>query len=236
MSPFFFFFFFFLNPTIEVVTLCLRTLCMLAVFLLPAFIRLGHDCQDFFSPCDERTCAQTRPRFILSPERGGVFFCFVFVLGGGGGGEGRGVRTHVNSKGIKSRLPEAQREDRTRESASRRTASQTHYHLSYCGPRPVSFSCRTAVGVASFRYCGFPSSGAYRLSYPGPRPVWFSCRTAVGVASFRYCGLPSSGAYRLSFSGPTHHDQVSLCNRRGGLVVGRTSRIVCWFPNVRPTR
>ena len=42
---------------------------MLGVFLLPAFIRLGHERQDLLSPCDEmRMCAQTRPRFILSSE------------------------------------------------------------------------------------------------------------------------------------------------------------------------
>ena len=37
------------NPTIEVVTFCLRGWCMLDVFLLPAFTRLGHECQDLLS-------------------------------------------------------------------------------------------------------------------------------------------------------------------------------------------
>ena len=50
--PFFFFFFFLFNPTIEVVTFRLHGLCMLGVFLLPAFTRLGHECQDLLSPCD----------------------------------------------------------------------------------------------------------------------------------------------------------------------------------------
>ena len=36
----------FLNPTIEVVTFCLRGWCMLGVFLLLAFNRLGHEHQD----------------------------------------------------------------------------------------------------------------------------------------------------------------------------------------------
>ena len=45
MCPFF-------NPTIEVVTFSLRGWCMLGVFLLPAFIRLGHECQDLLSSCD----------------------------------------------------------------------------------------------------------------------------------------------------------------------------------------
>ena len=42
----------FLNPTIEVVTFRLRGWCILGVFLLPAFTRLGHESQDFWSPCD----------------------------------------------------------------------------------------------------------------------------------------------------------------------------------------
>ena len=42
----------FLNPTIEVVTFCLHGWCMLGVFLLPAFIHLGHECQDLLSLCD----------------------------------------------------------------------------------------------------------------------------------------------------------------------------------------
>ena len=38
------------NPTIEVVTLCLRGWYMLGVYLLPAFACLGHECQDLLSP------------------------------------------------------------------------------------------------------------------------------------------------------------------------------------------
>ena len=40
------------NPTIEVVTFRLRGWCMLGVFILPAFTRLGHECQGLLSPCD----------------------------------------------------------------------------------------------------------------------------------------------------------------------------------------
>ena len=105
MSSFFFFFFFFafpsyisgvhhfwvrflrmwpfFNPTIKVVTFCLRGWCVLGVFLLPAFTRLGHERQDLLSAM-KCMCAQTRPWFILSSER---------VLGE------NGVWTHVNSKG-----------------------------------------------------------------------------------------------------------------------------------------
>ena len=43
----------FFNPTIKVVTFCLRGWCVLGVFLLPAFIRLGHERQDLLSLCDE---------------------------------------------------------------------------------------------------------------------------------------------------------------------------------------
>ena len=43
---------FFFNPTIEVVTFCLRGWCILGVFLLPAFTRLGHECQDLLSLWD----------------------------------------------------------------------------------------------------------------------------------------------------------------------------------------
>ena len=42
----------FYNPTIEVVTFRLRAWCMLGVILLPAFIHLGHECQNLLSPCD----------------------------------------------------------------------------------------------------------------------------------------------------------------------------------------
>ena len=43
----------FFNPTIKVVTFRLRGWCVLGVFLLPAFTRLGHERQDLLSSCDE---------------------------------------------------------------------------------------------------------------------------------------------------------------------------------------
>ena len=43
----------FSNPTIKVVTFRLRGWCVLGVFLLLAFTRLGHERQDLLSPCDE---------------------------------------------------------------------------------------------------------------------------------------------------------------------------------------
>ena len=42
----------FLNPTIEVVTFHFHGWLMLGVFLLPAFTRLGHECEDLLSLCD----------------------------------------------------------------------------------------------------------------------------------------------------------------------------------------
>ena len=50
---------------------------------------------------------------------------------------GNGVRTHVNSKG-KIPYTGCSAEDRTYDAASCRTASPTHYRLSYSGPRPPS--------------------------------------------------------------------------------------------------
>ena len=44
--------FFFFTPAIEVATFRLRGWCMLGVFLLPAFTRLGHDCHDLLDACD----------------------------------------------------------------------------------------------------------------------------------------------------------------------------------------
>ena len=98
----------FFNPTIEVVTFRLRKWCMLGVFLLPAFTHLGHEGQDFLSPCDGM-CAQIRPRFILSPER--VF----------GRMESEPMLTPLCRKKISSEG------DRTHNAASSRTTSPAHY-------------------------------------------------------------------------------------------------------------
>ena len=43
----------FFNPNIKVVTFRLHGWCVLGLFLLPAFTRLGHERQDLLSPCDE---------------------------------------------------------------------------------------------------------------------------------------------------------------------------------------
>ena len=65
----------------------------------------------------ECMCAQTRPRSILSSDE--------FL--------GNGVRSHTNFKG-EIPITGSSGEGRIREFASGRTASQTHYRLSYSGP------------------------------------------------------------------------------------------------------
>ena len=71
------------NPTIEVVTFRLHGWCMLDVFLLPAFTRLGHECQDLWSGCNGMHMHRLDQGLYSHPK---VFW-------------GNGVRTHVNSKG-----------------------------------------------------------------------------------------------------------------------------------------
>ena len=93
---------------------------MLGVFLLPAFTRLGHECQDLLSSCDEMHVHRldlglhSHPREIL----------------------GNGVRTYVNSM---RKIPSTRGSEKSRsiDAASRRTASPTHYQLSYSGPYEI---------------------------------------------------------------------------------------------------
>ena len=72
------------------------------VFLLLAFTRLGHGCQDISVPAIKCMRAQTRPQFILSSERAA----------------GTGIRIYVNSK-EKSPQPDGSEENRIRDAASR---------------------------------------------------------------------------------------------------------------------
>ena len=81
---FFFFFFFFFNPTIEVVTFRPSGWCMLGVFLLQAFTRLGHECYDLLSPRDGIACVHRQDLGLFSHPN--EF-------------PGNGVKTHVNSEG-----------------------------------------------------------------------------------------------------------------------------------------
>ena len=80
----------FLDGIIEVVTLRLRGWCMLGVFLLPAFIRLGHECNDVLSPCDGMHVStdSTSVYTLIRKSFGGV----------------ESEQAHIASKGKKSPL------------------------------------------------------------------------------------------------------------------------------------
>ena len=71
----------FFNPSVEVV---FRGWCVLGVFLLPAFARLGHECQDLLSPSDGMHARQDWTLVALSSKR--VF-------------RGNGIIIHGNYKG-----------------------------------------------------------------------------------------------------------------------------------------
>ena len=93
--------FFFFSPTIKAVTFRLRGWCVLGVFLLPAFTRLGHECQNPCAGMHART-DWTSVYTLIRKRRGFWFFVIfvcmfvrlfvVFVLG-------NGIRTHFNSSG-----------------------------------------------------------------------------------------------------------------------------------------
>ena len=100
----------FFNPNIEVVTFRLRGWCMLGVFLLPAFTRLGHECQELWSLYDGmRVCADQTSVYTLIRK------------------SLRGMESEpMLTPREKSPLPEnfSSEEDRTHDAASSRTASQ----------------------------------------------------------------------------------------------------------------
>ena len=74
----------FFNPTIQVVTFRLRGRCMLGVFLLPAFPRLGRECQDLWSSYDGmHVCTDKTSVYTVIRKSFG----------------GNGTRNPVNSKG-----------------------------------------------------------------------------------------------------------------------------------------
>ena len=88
----------FFYPFIDVITFRLRGWCMLDVFLLPAFTRLGHEWQDRFSPCDwMHVCTDQTWVYTLIRKN----------LGGGGRRGGEESEPMVTPR-EKSPLPEAQ--------------------------------------------------------------------------------------------------------------------------------
>ena len=119
------------NPTIEAVTFHFRGCCMLGMFLLTAFTRLGHECQDLLSPCDGmHVCTHQTSVYTLIRK------------------SFRGMELELMlAPREKSPLPEksSSEKDRTHDAASRRTASPTLYQLNSSGPRSEN-----EVGYLSF--------------------------------------------------------------------------------------
>ena len=118
----------FFNPTIKVVTFRLRGWCVLGVFVLPAFTRLGHERQDLLSPCDEmHVCTDQTSVFTLIRKS--------FL--------GNGVWTHVVTPREKSLyrniFPE---EDRTRNAVD---SEPKHYQRAI--PAPTGKSDNTPKNV-----------------------------------------------------------------------------------------
>ena len=96
---------------------------MLGEFLLPAFTRLGHECQDLLSLCDGMHVHRLDLGLYSHPKE---FFS---------GMESEPILTPRE----KSRLNEkfSAEEDRTRDAASSRTASPTHYQGAIPAPTYV---------------------------------------------------------------------------------------------------
>ena len=124
---------------------------MLGVFLLPAFTRLGHECQDLLSPCDGmHVCTDYTSVYTLIRKSWGFF-----GRGGGGGwrgweggdgGGGGGVESEpMSTPREKSRLPGkkiSSKEDRTCDAASSRPVSPTHYQRAIPAPgKPCKGRC-----------------------------------------------------------------------------------------------
>ena len=59
----------FLYPVIEAATFRFRGRCILGVFLLLAFTRLGHECQDLLSPFDGMHFLASRQQACVSQGR-----------------------------------------------------------------------------------------------------------------------------------------------------------------------
>ena len=96
----------------------LRGWCILGVFLLLAFTHLGHKCQDLLSPCSgKHVCTDQTLVYTL------IWKSF-------GGMESESILN------LRKEIPSTRgsEEGRICDAASHRTASATHYQLSYFGP------------------------------------------------------------------------------------------------------
>ena len=100
---------------------------MLGVFLLPAFTRLGHDCQDLLSSCvGMHVCTDWTSVYTL-------------IRKSFGGMEYEPMLTPSEKVSLLEKFsPE---EDRTYDAASSRTASPTHYQRALSPPPPPPLSC-----------------------------------------------------------------------------------------------
>ena len=117
----------FFNPTIEVVTFRLRGWCMLGVFLLPAFTRLGHERRDLLSSCDRiRVCTVYISVYSLTRKSFG-------------GMESEPMLTPRETFPRREKI--SPDEDRTHDAASSRTASPTHYQRTIPAPLDVFNMC-----------------------------------------------------------------------------------------------
>ena len=108
------------NPTIEVVTSRLRGWCVLDVFLLQAFTRRGHECQDIFSESVWwNACAH---RLDL-----GLYSQYNRVLR-------TRVRTHVNSKW---KIPSTGDAERVKSVTLHHAGQRTEHTTDWAIPAPV---------------------------------------------------------------------------------------------------
>ena len=105
----------FFNPTIEVVTFHLRRWRMLGVFLLPAFTRLGHACQELaFAHRLDLGLYSHRKEFVR-------------------GMESEPTLTQRENPIYRKKI--SSEEEGTHDAASSRTASPTRYQRSCPGPQ-----------------------------------------------------------------------------------------------------
>ena len=133
----------------------------------------------------ECMCAQTRPWFILLYKR--IF--------------GNGVRTHINSK-RKISSTVGSEEDRTCGVASCRTASPTHYQLSYSSPT----LCTISTGQGSRLHVSMYGFSEDLCSAPRPT-LHHACRVPV-------CSKPASTWRRNSM--PSHPPCWTALKQRPG--------------------
>ena len=139
----------FFKQTIEVVTFHLHGWCMLGVFLLPAFTRLGHECQDLLSPCD---------RMHVRTDWTSVY---TLICKGSWGMESEPMLTPREIFPLLKKF--FSEEDWTHDAASSRTASPTHYQQAILAQQmdqtlsltPWDKSRITCLIIPHCSFCGY---------------------------------------------------------------------------------